>query len=230
MTRPANLGDLKSIEWNQLQELADRFEKACVEAGPKADLIALAGFLPPLGDPLRTVALHELIKTDLEIRWRRGQTIPLERYLDRFPELGAATALPPELIYEEYCVRQRHGDKPDLVSYQARFPQQFAELQRLAREQPIQTVATIAPTPTVTSEPPPPPAASTVGAMGAAGTGILQIGSGFKLVKRIGSGSFGEVWRAEAPGGVEVAIKSISRPIDHDEAKRELQALERIKN
>src|SRR5207245_8848979 len=155
MTRPADLGVLKSIEWNQLQELADRFEKACVEAGPKADLIDLGAFLPPLGDPLRTVALHELIKTDLEIRWRRGQTVPLERYLDRFPELGAAGTLPPELIYEEYCVRQRHGDKPDLGSYQPRFPQQFAEVQRLAREQPIQTVATLSPAPTVIAEPAP---------------------------------------------------------------------------
>src|SRR5262249_32144648 len=131
MSRPADLGDLKSIEWNQLQELADRFEKACVEAGPKADLVDLAAFLPASNDPLRIVALHELIKTDLEIRWRRGQTIPLERYLDRFPELGTAPTLPPELIYEEYCVRQRHGDKPELASYEARFPQQFADIQRL---------------------------------------------------------------------------------------------------
>src|SRR5262249_2160753 len=107
MSRPADLGHLKSTEWNRLQELADRFEKACTEAGPRADLVDLAAFLPQPDDPLRIVALHELIKTDVEIRWRRGQKMPLERYLDRFPELGAAETLPPELIYEEYCVRQR---------------------------------------------------------------------------------------------------------------------------
>jgi small GTP-binding protein len=54
------------------------------------------------------------------------------------------------------------------------------------------------------------------------------IGDGYKRVQRIGAGSFGEVWRAEAPGGVEVAIKIIHRPLGHD-TQRELQALELIK-
>src|SRR5262249_32733242 len=59
--------------------------------------------------------------------------------------------------------------------------------------------------------------------------GVLPVGEGYRLFKRIGSGSFGEVWRAAAPGGVEVAVKIILRPIDHEEAQRELQALELIK-
>ena len=62
----------------------------------------------------------------------------------------------------------------------------------------------------------------------AAGKGLLPV-EGYRLLKRIGSGSFGEVWRATAPGDVEVAVKIIFRPIDHAEAQRELQALELIK-
>jgi serine/threonine protein kinase len=58
---------------------------------------------------------------------------------------------------------------------------------------------------------------------------VLPIGGGYRLVSRIGYGGFGEVWRAEAPGGVEVAIKMLFRSIDHEEAKRELQSLELIK-
>jgi len=227
MSRPADLGDLKSVEWDRLQELADRFEKVCLEAGPKLDLVDLASFLPPQGDPLHIVALNELIKTDLEIRWRRGQTIPVERYLDRFPELGSAGTLSPELIYEEYCVRQQHGDKPDLASYKVRFPEQFAEVQRLAHEQPIQTVTNLSPAPTVISPPPAPPQA----AVSASPAGeLMPFGGGYRKIKRIGAGSFGEVWRAEAPGGIAAAIKVINRPIETDEAQRELQALERIKN
>jgi serine/threonine protein kinase/lipoprotein NlpI len=55
------------------------------------------------------------------------------------------------------------------------------------------------------------------------------VGGGYRLVSRIGSGGFGEVWRAEAPGGVEVAIKVIFRPSDHDEIQRELESLAVIK-
>src|SRR5262249_11275298 len=47
--------------------------------------------------------------------------------------------------------------------------------------------------------------------------------------KRLGSGSFGEVWRAEAPGGVEVAVKIIHRPCEDRDARRELESLELMK-
>lgn len=56
-----------------------------------------------------------------------------------------------------------------------------------------------------------------------------MIPEAYKLVQRIGAGTFGEVWRAEAPGGVEVAVKIIFRPISDQEVKRELQALDLIK-
>jgi hypothetical protein len=63
----------------------------------------------------------------------------------------------------------------------------------------------------------------------AAPAGGTLLATGHRLIKRIGSGGFGEVWRAEAPGGVEMAIKIIFRPLDHEEAQRELQSLELIK-
>jgi serine/threonine protein kinase len=63
-----------------------------------------------------------------------------------------------------------------------------------------------------------------------AGTGeVLPVGGGYRLLKRLGQGAFGEVWRAEAPGGVEVAVKIISRTVKPEEARRELEALEVIK-
>ncbi len=51
----------------------------------------------------------------------------------------------------------------------------------------------------------------------------------YNLIERIGVGTFGEVWRAEAPGGVEVAVKVIFRPVTDDEVKRELESLDLIK-
>jgi serine/threonine protein kinase len=55
---------------------------------------------------------------------------------------------------------------------------------------------------------------------------ILPVGGGYKLLKHIGGGSFADVYEAEAPGGVRVAVKIIRRSLDHKESQRELQALE----
>src|SRR6266851_3284032 len=116
MDRTAGLGNLTAPEWERLQDLLDRYERAWNEAGPE-QLLDFKDYLPPTEDALRSAALQELIKTDLEIRWRRGQTVRIESYLQEFPELGVEGTLAP-LIYEEFRVRQLHGDKPPVESYE----------------------------------------------------------------------------------------------------------------
>jgi serine/threonine protein kinase len=209
-------GELNRQEWEQLQELADRFRGAW-QPGRPADL---AQFLPP-SNPLRSVALCELVIMDLELRWRNGQGIAIESYYERFPELLASGAVLLQLLFEEYRIRHRYGDRPPLASYQKRFPDAFDELQRL-----VERSGTVAG---------PASAGKTLGGGGDSGPGSmtdrhLQISGGYRLVERIGTGSFGEVWRAEAPGGFPAAIKIIFRPLDSQEAQRELQSLELIKN
>ncbi len=52
---------------------------------------------------------------------------------------------------------------------------------------------------------------------------------GYKLKDRIGSGGFGEVWSAEAPGGILKALKIVYGFHDEKRAQAELKALDRVK-
>jgi serine/threonine protein kinase len=53
---------------------------------------------------------------------------------------------------------------------------------------------------------------------------------GYRIRERIGAGGYGEVWRADAPGGLAKAIKFVYGYLDEDRASRELKALNRIKS
>ena len=58
---------------------------------------------------------------------------------------------------------------------------------------------------------------------------MLPVGDGYRLIKYINSGTFGEVWQVEAPGGFPAAVKIVRRHLDSEAANRELRALEVIK-
>src|SRR5689334_5776755 len=61
------------------------------------------------------------------------------------------------------------------------------------------------------------------------GSQVLSLVGDYRMLQRIGAGTFGEVWKAEAPGGTQVAVKIIRRPFDEREAQQELHALEHVK-
>ena len=52
---------------------------------------------------------------------------------------------------------------------------------------------------------------------------------GYTLQDRIGTGGFGEVWSAVAPGGLSKALKIIYGFHDEKRAQSELKALDRVK-
>lgn len=230
MDNPDNFGTQDTVIPDSMRDLARRLDEAWQRVHVPGESVDLADFLPVPGDPSRLATLHFLIEIDLEARWSRGQPTSLEHYLEHFgTELVSPDALPSRLLYAEYRIRNLYGDKPSLQAYQARFPGQFDELKALAQEQPFTTM--MRPTKQVPSSPPfvPPVAAPPALLPEAPRSEKRFAGGNYRLLNRLGRGSFGEVWRAEAPGGVEVAVKIIISPLEESAAQRELRALDLIR-
>lgn len=53
--------------------------------------------------------------------------------------------------------------------------------------------------------------------------------AGYVLCEKLGAGGYGEVWLAEAPGGLKKAIKFVHGNIDEDRANNEMKSLQRIR-
>lgn len=72
--------------------------------------------------------LLELLRIDLEYRWKAGERRGVERYGDEHPELIRAGGLPVELIVDEWCLRAERGEEGDDDDWELRFPGRRAAL------------------------------------------------------------------------------------------------------
>lgn len=211
--------ELDDEQWNLLQDIVERFEMACAEKYPQD----ISSFLKGLEEPLRSKTLVELIRSDLEIGWRRRQGMLVEHYEQRFPELKRLSCRL-VLLQDEYRLRQNHGDRPNIDEYRSRFPEDFPDFSKLAAE----LVEVGEPESDEHSAP-------TLGAQktqNVAGTDSLEtsfaLTGRFKKIRKIGSGGFGEVWEAQAPGGVPVAVKRVHGTVSAKSVERERKSLDLI--
>lgn len=254
----ASLGKLDGLtdqEYADLSERVDRFYAVWTADGSNE----LEPFLPPAGSRIRPYVLVEIIKTDMGLRFGTGKPIRVESYLDQFRDDIPTNAVPVSLLVEEYLLRQKYAQRPMVEEYRARFPALAdAFAQQLRREVPgapsppppppprVGTVGldtddrsrhagkTIRPGGTVPSDwgpksgTPATPVTPTVGP-DAGLLDTLPADLQYKLVKRLGEGSFGEVYEAIAPGGFRVAVKKILRAVDHPASQGEIDSLDAMK-
>ncbi|MBX9791607.1 MAG: serine/threonine protein kinase [Pirellulales bacterium] len=157
--------------------LSDRLE-AFIMAWEEETAPAIERFLPSEPPELRAMALVELVKVDLEYRWKPGgQPKRLEDYAKQFDELAGA-GMPCDLIYEEYHVRKQAGETIATREYFDRFPHQTAELGRLLGIDKAQTTSALFPVDRVKE------------------FGVGDQVDDFELIGRLGRGAFATVFLA----------------------------------
>ncbi|MBX6311862.1 MAG: protein kinase [Isosphaeraceae bacterium] len=153
--------------------------------------------------------LVELIKADLTGRFARGERPEVAAYLERFPELAAHERVL-SLIYEEYCLREEVGERPDPDAFCDRYkPWRDSLASQLRYHQLLSQVVA--------------PAASPTPQFPKPGERFLK----FRLRSVLGRGGAAWVYLAhdEELGDREVALKvsldrgkepSIQGPLNHD--------------
>lgn len=211
------------VDGERLSQLAAQFHEAWKTHRDDPKAVDLAAFLPPSGDSLRSLALHELVPLDLAARWKAGVPLSLEDYVQRFPELGPLDAVSPRLIAEEHRIRALYGVVSPQSVLRDRFPAQFDEVQRLIGAGSAASVSPSAPTRAPAEGRPAEYQAMLLS------SGQI-IGDHYQLNKLIGRGGFGEVWHAtDLRGSIDKAVKVLTRSADSEEAQKELESLNIIK-
>jgi WD40 repeat protein/tRNA A-37 threonylcarbamoyl transferase component Bud32 len=74
--------------------------------------------------------LADAALADLRERWRQGERVPVETYLDQLPALRSDNDCLLDFVYGEILVREELGEAPDVDEYIQRFPEHESALRR----------------------------------------------------------------------------------------------------
>jgi serine/threonine protein kinase/Tfp pilus assembly protein PilF len=102
--------------WEEIDPFIEAYEKSQARHGQAE----LAAFLPDPVHPHYLAVLRELVRVDLELRWRQGRPRRTEDYLAELPALGADPVGLAAVAFEEYRQRQLAGECPSPAEYRAR--------------------------------------------------------------------------------------------------------------
>lgn len=215
-------GDVPPEYAAQLEKVVKDFQSRwALEPEKQSFLGNIQSLAPPDESPLRNPALIRLICADMRVRWSKGQRRSLDEYLKYFTSLGSPESCSVELLLSELELHQQFGGKSALEIVMSRYPTRRDELAML-RPNLFGVSAKHELRKTLRSE-----------------EKVVQltpdklrnnVGPGYKIFRKIGEGNYGEVWLAEAPGGIEVALKCIRFPVGTEINDRELRGLQLMKN
>src|SRR5204863_301652 len=130
------------------EHFIDQFEEAWQSRGP----VPIEKYLPPRNHPHYQSVLAEMIRVELEYRWKDGRPLPLEQYRDRFPDAFADEAIVQGIAYEAgqlqavcmpYCGATTLGHVVRAVRERPALPTSGRELHDIVRARPRPNVAGI---------------------------------------------------------------------------------------
>ena len=113
----AAIKDYLSPQWWAIADCVDAYETQSGNGFPN-----LRSFVERLAPPDRVTGLAELVKIELELRWRSGDRKQVEDFLREYPELKDPSISLEDLAAQEALVRSRCGDPPSVDELQRRFP------------------------------------------------------------------------------------------------------------
>ncbi|MCI0681411.1 MAG: protein kinase [Gemmataceae bacterium] len=234
MPHPDDFSQLSPQDWEDFQTCVGNFERAWSE---NPESIKIADYLPAFNSSFRHTVLYELVKIDLGHRWESDKALPLDWYLEHYTELGSRETVSAELVFEEVRNKHKHGMPIKLETYQKNYPHQFPKLKQLI-DQHLGGLAALSGAPGSGGQHF--GGSPGVGATPSRGSGrssnavIPEVGvfaREYELLRKIGEGSFAEVWLARhSDSGKEVAVKYLHRPLSAEESQRELKSLQMIKS
>lgn len=166
-----------------------------------------SGMQNPSPESLRELADQVLVEQSQ--RWLAGRGEAVESYFKRWPELRDDPETRLDLIYGEWRARSRSGEEPDWAGFQRRFPEDAV---RLAQQVLVRDwIGSVDAAPTAV------PMSDNRRATDAVDHQSPLAWEDYRLHAKLGSGSWGDVYRAHQKSlGREVAIKVLRPAVAED--------------
>src|SRR6185312_12274444 len=197
--------------------LAREFEQAWRESEGLPRRPDPQEFLDSAGESIDPAGARlALLRADLSLRREAGEAVGVRWYLQRYPHLDEDTVV--ALIYEEFCLREDEGERPDPAQYLAGFPEVAPALRRvLDIHGLVGSGSTQTGSPLVTNG---------SGEHACAFPEAGQTIAGFFLVEELGRGAFARVFLAQER---ELADRPVALKVTR-RGSREPQTLARLQH
>ena len=177
-----------------IESQIEAFELAIADGN---DPVSLRDYLPTETDEKYLPLLTELIRVDLELAYAEGTPKSVDDYLDEYPSIFESPAALERVAFEEFRLRSDHGEPVSTHDYATRYEIDTSTWERWAEhipsdEKETKAIAGAGVDSTIRFR------GSTAEVPDAARHPALgSTWHGFKILRRLGAGSFGEALLAE---------------------------------